>query len=58
MDKMLIYILGIDHGCTVNELLNAAIELAIIGHADFEFGEPEDDRIGSIEYERHRLGQA
>lgn len=46
-------------GCTVNEILNAAIELAIIGHADFEFGELEDDdRLGTIEYERQRLGQA
>ncbi len=43
-------------GCTVNEFLNTAIELAIIGHTDFEFGEPEDDRLGAIEYESQRLG--
>lgn len=45
-------------GCTVNEFLTAAIEFVIVGHVDFEFGEPEDDRLGAIEYERHSLGQA
>ncbi len=38
-----------EQGCTVNEFLNAAIELVIIGHADFEFGEPEDEQLGSTE---------
>ncbi len=41
-------------GWIINEFLNGAIELAIIGHTNFEFGEPEDDRLGAIEYERQR----
>ncbi len=32
------------------------LEIAIIGHAELEFGEPEDGRLGVIEYEQQRLG--
>ncbi len=42
-------------GCTVNEFLNAAIEFAIVGHVDFDFGEFEDEQPISQEYERSDL---
>jgi hypothetical protein len=35
-------------GCSVNEFLNASIELAIIGRADFVFGEPEDECLEQL----------
>ena len=44
-------------GCTVNEFLNAAIEFAIVGHIDFEFGEFEAERHGTIECVRFGLEQ-
>jgi hypothetical protein len=28
-----------------------------MSHADFEFGEPEDDRLGALEYEHHQSGR-
>lgn len=30
-------------GCTVNHFLNCAIELAITGYSDFEFGDEDQD---------------
>jgi len=30
-------------GCTVNNFLNCAIELVLVGHTEFNFGETEEE---------------
>ena len=35
-------------GCTVNHFLNCAIELAIKGHSEFDFGDAEEDNDNKI----------
>lgn len=45
-------------GCPVKEFLNAAIEFSLLGNVDIELGEFEDERLGTIEFDRFRLGKA
>jgi hypothetical protein len=45
-------------GFPVNEFLNAATEISNLGNVDIELGEFEDERLGTIEFDRFRLGKA